>query len=284
MTTDATASAEGSSPISIFALCETLAEQHAFVGLNTRLAGEIAEQGASWDTEVWNQAIARADARYGDALKGVIHRARTLEAGRFEEMLRSDLSSLRPASAHIAIRAGRFDPELPTLAWVAMEIGYGKTNDGDLGLTRYLLSAGANPNAAHLVGGTERTTPLYLMASRAAPPWAHPEGMRLLLDAGADPRVVCARGDTALHPLCGSEWFDEEIVEVIQRLRAMGADMGLPNDRGETPLSLLQGSSPGEPPESVALRGQLLASFDALSLDDLLPAGAPTAKLDIDGR
>jgi len=284
MPTSATASAEDSSPISIFALCETLSEQHAFVGLNARLVGEIAEQGAGWDTETWNQAIARADDRYGSALKSVILRARTLEGGRFEEMLKSDLSSLRPASAHIAIRAGRFDPELPTLAWVAMEIGYGKTNDGDLGLTRYLLSAGANPNTVHLVAGTERTTALFLMASRLTPPWAHPEGVRLLLDAGADPRVICARGNTALHPLCGSEWFDEEIVEVIQRLRALGADMKAHNDLGETPLSLLQGSSPGEPPESVALRAKLLADFDQSDLNDWLPAGVPSVKVDIDGR
>ena len=273
-------------PPSFFDLCERDKQQRAFLNLNSLLDMdmEVGKHGSHWDHQAWEQAIATADEHYGSALKDVILSVRALEDGRFAEMLKNDMGSLSLASAHIALRAGRLDPDLPTLAWVAMQIGFGKRNDGDLGLTRYLLSAGANPNVVHLVGGTEPTTALYLMASRLSPPWAHPEGMRLLLDAGADPLVVCARGNTALHRLCGSEWFDEEIAEVIQRLRALRADMELPNDLGETPLSLLQGSSPGEPPESVALRGQLLAGFDAMGLEDLLPAGAPSAKLDIDGR
>ena len=279
-----TAPIVGSLPPSILDLCQAPAEQNAFAGLNALLVAEIAEQGPSWDTQIWNRALARADARYGSALQSVILSVKTLEEGRLMEMLRQDLGSLRPASAHIASRAGRLDPELPTLAWVAMEIGFGKKNDGDLGLTRYLLSTGANPNAAHVVNGVERATALFLMASRQSPPWAHPEGMGLLLDAGADPRIVCARGNTALHPLCASEWLDEEIVEVIQRLRALGADMEARNDLGETPLSLLQGSRPDEPPESVALRGQLLAGFDASDLDNFLPQGAPSVRADINNR
>ena len=122
--------------------------------------------------------------------------------------------------------------------------------DGDEGLARELLAAGANPNATDEAG-----TPLLQ--------WAMREGDRgavtRLLALGADPSRPDARGRTAMHEAAmapHADWIDE--------LLGHGVPVDIPNARnGQTPLfEALRAREPG-------------------NIDRLLDAGA---RLDVGDR
>jgi ankyrin repeat protein len=116
-------------------------------------------------------------------------------------------------------------------------------------LIRKLLDAGANPNA--LVNNTPRArmregSPRIVFATalmRAAFA-ADLELVRLLLDRGADPRIVSRDGETMLSAAAGLAFIHgyhrgktpEERLQVVKLFVELGNDVNQPDDYGITPL------------------------------------------------
>jgi ankyrin repeat protein len=116
-------------------------------------------------------------------------------------------------------------------------------------LIRQLLDAGANPNA--LVNNTPRArmregSPRIVFATalmRAAFA-ADLELVNLLLDRGADPKIVSRDGETMLSAAAGLAFIHgyhrgkspEERLEVVKLFVSLGNDVNQPDDYGITPL------------------------------------------------
>jgi len=98
--------------------------------------------------------------------------------------------------------------------------------------------------ARHDQGGDDRTTVGTTPLLRAARN-ADIDGVRVLLELGADPSIPATRGVTPLLAAAGQEWLrsrlytdDAEYIAVIRQLVAAGADINERNDQGETPLHM----------------------------------------------
>ena len=238
-------------------------------------------RAGAWGKPAFKEVVDGAQMRFGLVLKGAQLRAKKLPESRLSQMLQLDLMTTESiASAHIAYVAGRFDPSAPTLAWAAMPILLGSR--GDLSLLRYLIAAGADPNAR-----TEKGAALSYVVQREREPAGHPPAAKLLLAAGADADWPNHAGETPLLSLCAFWKIEPEIADLIRELRARGASLHTKCDIGDTPLEILKRGMPefgDEPPESVDLRRQLITEFEQDDLDDLLPPGRPSEKTDIDGR
>jgi ankyrin repeat protein len=118
-----------------------------------------------------------------------------------------------------------------------------------LPLIRKLLDAGADPNA--LVNNTPRArmregSPRIVFATalmRAAFA-GDSELVTLLLDRGADPKIVSKDGETMLSAAAGLAFIHgyhrgkspEERLQVVKRFVALGNDVNQPDDYGITPL------------------------------------------------
>jgi ankyrin repeat protein len=116
-------------------------------------------------------------------------------------------------------------------------------------LIRKLLDAGANPNA--LVNNTPRArmregSPRIVFATalmRAAFA-ADLELVNLLLERGADPKIVSKDNETMLSAAAGLGFIHgyhrgkspEERLQVVKRFVALGNDVNWPDDYGITPL------------------------------------------------
>jgi ankyrin repeat protein len=111
------------------------------------------------------------------------------------------------------------------------------------GLTRLLLERGADPNDEEtpyhvpettdntvmgilLQSGTLNAVSLSWMLLRKTD-WHDPDGLRLLLDHGADPKLMTRFGDNALHHALRRD----NSLEMIRLLLDRGADPALPNTR-----------------------------------------------------
>lgn len=116
-------------------------------------------------------------------------------------------------------------------------------------LIRQLLDAGANPNA--IVNNTPRArmregSPRIVFATvlmRAAFA-ADLELVRLLLDRGADPKIISRDGETMVSAASGLAFIHgyhrgkspEERLQVVKLFVALGNDVNQPDDYGITPL------------------------------------------------
>jgi ankyrin repeat protein len=94
----------------------------------------------------------------------------------------------------------------------------------------------------HDQGGDDRTTVGTTPLLRAARN-ADVDGVRVLLELGADWNLPAVGGVTPVLAAAGQEWLrnrlytdDGEYIAVIRQLVAAGADINERNDRGETPL------------------------------------------------
>ena len=116
---------------------------------------------------------------------------------------------------------------------------------------KLLLNNKANVNAAIRVNTLTRTIfTMQWFQERGATPFvrAAQSGdmalMKLLLDRGADPKIVTEHGDTALTAAGGIgwvegvtyEWSKEENLQAIKMLLDLGLDPNLANKDGRTPL------------------------------------------------
>ena len=262
-------------------LLQSDSQTRAFEELGDHLSVEVAMRAGAWGEPAFKEVIDGAQMRFGSVLKGAQLRAKKLPESRLSQMLQLDLMTTESiASAHIAYVAGRFDPSAPTLAWAATPIMLGSR--GDLSLLRYLIAAGADPNAR-----ANRGAALSYLVAREREPAGHPPGARLLLEAGADPHTPDVDGETPLFQLCAFWKVEPAIADLIRDLRARGASIHTKSKTGDTPLAFLKRGLPefgDEPPESLDLRRQLITEFERDDLDDLLPLGRPGEGADIDGR
>ena len=109
---------------------------------------------------------------------------------------------------------------------------YGRTplhyaaSDGDVGLCRALLEAGAAPNAQDDNGWTA----LHFAAQASSEPVA-----ALLVQASANLQLRDSFGNTPLHK---AVFHSRGNGSVIALLRGAGADPHVPNDHGVSPVSL----------------------------------------------
>jgi ankyrin repeat protein len=121
----------------------------------------------------------------------------------------------------------------------------------DLAYIRLLLDSGADPN--HQVGSDTETRTIFTMqwffetgatAFLRASQSGDTALMRLLLEYGADPLIPTEHGDTSLSAASGIgwvegvtfEWSEEENLEAVRMLLALGADPNSANGDGRTPL------------------------------------------------
>ena len=93
---------------------------------------------------------------------------------------------------------------------------------GYLGIVKFLLRHGADPNIQNNYGWT----PLHFVAS-----YGYPEVAELLLKHGANPNVQDNDGDTPLHKAAVSGYL-----EVVELLLERGADPNMRDNDGSTPL------------------------------------------------
>jgi len=254
-------------------------EAAALAGLEAFLRDEINARAETWDRAAWEAVALGAQAKFGAALAQLVSRARSPKVDALW-MLKTDLfRRWSIASAHIAYLAGRLPLDAPTLAWAAMPISLGDTDD--LALMRYLIGVGADPNAPE-----NESAALSYVISREAPPAAHPRAGMLLLAAGAKPDTANKFGETPVWALCTFWSIEPGIAELIRELRARGASMteiracksALDNLREGMPDHVWP-----EPDESKRLRRELLAECEQ---DDFafLPPGAPSVRADINDR
>lgn len=121
--------------------------------------------------------------------------------------------------------------------------------DANLEMMRLLLDAGADP----LLPNTANTTPLMIASglgendARRPPDHRVVEAVQMLLDLGADVSAVNRSGQTALHG-AASMWEDG----VIQLLVDNGADVNAEDGSGRTPLHLVEYGNANAPSESTA--------------------------------
>jgi Ankyrin repeats (3 copies) len=139
-------------------------------------------------------------------------------------------------------------PELPrTVLWAAV------CAVGSLPLAEVLLEAGANPTdgvTSHISSGGGNTAALDLLAKYGlnangipggVPPlvymmtWARPpEGVRWLLEHGADPNLSWGRDDEAPIHVAARRWD----VPIVEALAAHGADLTRRRGDGRTPFAV----------------------------------------------
>jgi ankyrin repeat protein len=98
---------------------------------------------------------------------------------------------------------------------------------GGVEVVRLLLRSGANPNA-----GQGRYTPLMNAAS-----WVNLEAVNALLEAGADPRIVNERGETAIQVVGRAGGRERAVIHRLQQAVA----------RAETPGPSIEKASPSKP-------------------------------------
>lgn len=98
--------------------------------------------------------------------------------------------------------------------------------DKSLDITRLLLQAGADPNAAVRY---RRLTPLIVAASHAMT-----DAVQLLLEAGADPNIADISRSTPL--LCAAHGRNGVHTGAVPLLLQAGADVNAANVNGQTPL------------------------------------------------
>ena len=254
-------------------------ETAAMEGLEEFLRDEINARADTWGRAAWEALALGAQARFGEALAGLVSRARAPKVQALW-MLKTDIirrSSI--ASAHIAYLAGRLSLDAPTLAWAAIPISLAQT--ADLALMRYLIAVGAKIDARE-----DGATALSYVISREKPPAAHPPGMRLLLAAGADPDPSDRFGQSPVWALCSFWSIEPSIAELIRDLRARGADMAATRS-GKSALGKLREGNTDypwpEPEESRKLRRELLAECEQDEFA-FLPPGAPSVRADINDR
>jgi len=244
---------------------------------------EIARRERDWSEASWSEVLAAADALFPKELRGMMLRVKKLERPLAGEMLREDLWHDSLAAAHLAHMVGGLDLREPLLAWAALPFAYDPTHWGDLSLMRYLIYAGADPNAKDDQG----IPALLLCALREKAPRRLLVAIPLLLDAGADPAITDDHElVSALQALCSCERIDEELDGAIRLLLGRGASMLTPDGKGKTALARLQeGCLDGKPEGeiSIALRGALIAEAEQVALSSL-PQGKPPVTKDIDGR
>jgi len=80
------------------------------------------------------------------------------------------------------------------------------------------------------VTGTEQWTPLHLASVSRSP-----RAVAALLEAGANIRACSAFGATPLHLAVGPT-IDESLLETVRVLVSAGADPGIADKKGKTPL------------------------------------------------
>ena len=108
-------------------------------------------------------------------------------------------------------------------------VGNGKVKAAEL-----LIKEGADVNATNDFGGT----PLLTSARETE----SPEQMKLLIAAGAKVNARDSEEESALHKLA---WFGypKQNVETARILLEAGADIGLKNSNGKTPLDIIVDNS-----------------------------------------
>ena len=254
-------------------------EAVALAGLEAFLRDEINARAEAWDRAAWEAVALGAQARFGADLAPLVSRAREPKVEALW-MLKTDIfRRWSIASAHIAYLAGRLPLDAPTLAWAAMPISLGYTDD--LALMRYLIAVGADPEARE-----DGASPLSYLVSREAPPAAYPRGVKLLLAANVDPDPSDKFGQSPIWALCSFWSIEPGIAELIRELRARGASMTAIRSGKSALDKLREGNTDHprpEPEESKKSRHELLAECEQ---DDLsfLPAGKPSARPDINDR
>lgn len=98
---------------------------------------------------------------------------------------------------------------------------------------RALIAVGANVNAVHDRGYT-----VFMSAASAME--RQVECLRLLIEAGADPRAVSDLGWNALHAavdVSGEANAEDSVRGVLRYLHEVGVDLEQRNNRGQTPLA-----------------------------------------------
>lgn len=188
---------------------------------------------------------------------------------------------------HVAVRSGEFDRvkallqqgvnvnERDSLGGTAL---HDAAWAGDLKMAELLLDSKADPNLAHLEGGS---TPLHYAVITN-----HPELVELLLARGAKLKTMSASGATALH-LAANRGF----VNIVVLLLAKGFEVDTPDAKGSTALDeaawkgeaevvkllLARGGKPQNALYAAATRGH------AAVIPLLLDAGADPLKPDPSG-
>ena len=274
-------------PSSFTHLLESDTQRRSWDEFDRWLRRELIVREPEWSAAVWEDFQQAADARFPAALKGALLRAKRIQRRQpvlLSRMLRDDTIGQICASVYVARQAGALNIAEPLAVSALVAAADDRTNHpGDIAVLRYVLSLGADPDI-RWEGGQAA---LHTATLRGYQPVGHPRAVKALLDAGADPDIRTDSGCTPLLLLCDFDSIDDTVAEAIRALRARGARIDAADQDGHTPVAQLRTGAPKEHPESDESRKnrrELLGEFEQDDLNDLLPMGAPSVKIDINGE
>lgn len=163
-----------------------------------------------------------------------------LNAQKVEAGLRDNVFAM----AMICAAAGDKFADLPLVAWAAFNKNQYQGYKCEIAVMRMLVNAGFDVNLP-----CDGKMPLHYMASWQNIPYSSPRGVRILLEAGADPNAQSSSGDNPLCYMAGNVTWTTHLQMSAYYLVNAGADPYMKAEDGACAMSLLMNGEQQAPNE-----------------------------------